>query len=1128
MTQSNVPAERESITVIGADRELTFDATRELLDVLELALLVNSEAGADKGFDVGFRSLLIAAIYSDRGMCHWLDKYVSTTQVDRGAILAHGALGGNDVAVRRLAKQASLRTSFQKPRLRATRSASRWLATAVELATREARYSWVGLRHLIGAFVFDPLHPDEVERWGFRTATLHESFLGFVSRNLKDDLKFWEKELGARAPDPARQPTRQELDLSDNRLEPHVMQALRLADALAGKEPITALRLIEAAICLAPRVDSGAFACLEQWLNLPLPSPVPEESSATPGPERVSESVRRLLAWKQAQTGSQRSPIWGRDLVTAALLSDEPELARAIDSFATVRDRWYGFLTTDAERRDDDWAAWWQHAGVKLPGPGRAAYAAETDEGVDKLGVEAEAAAFARLMLDRDVKAPLSIGLLGDWGSGKSFFIEQIKKQILALQKSPGPELYRHVVEVEFNAWHASDSNLWASLVTHIFDEIWEKVNAKGGSAEAARRELVEQIQQARGAVHEAERQVDAAREALQKAEDDLEKRKGELSWTKYAKAVISTKELAELAKASGWHTPLETINDIEDAAQDLGRATTRLRLTLTGILEHPGRNVLLPVMGVALLATAAWSMVDQSLVNAGVKQVGKWLTGVAGVTSVLITPLLAAGKTIGALATRLDNIKEQYEKSLKTASKVEQREIGAARRELESAKASVGAATARLAALLNEEASLDPRRKLSSFLHERVQSTVYRAQQGIISLIYKDFKQLSDFMKELRDPKNADKADAAAIQPFERIIIYVDDLDRCRPDQVVRMLEAVHLLLALDLFVVVVAVDARWLTRALELHYKDLLTSEGASDADALRASTPQNYLEKIFQITYALSPMDPKYFEGYVRSLTGAEPEPEELAEDHQEQRSKSIAPPASGSQPKVPARSDGAAARSNGQRHDATKSTKESGAPLKADTAPRKAKELPKAKPVHIGEAEQQLICALVPLLPTPRVAKRLVNVYRLIKSKLGAQELDTFEEQGRAASCLLMLAVLFGRPRLAGTLLIALHEQRAPFDQPGRSFAEAVEAFAAGFPSPKPAEKAQWDALTKTLKDLGKVSPSLQPTVGDCAREPVEIARYSLVSGHDWHTWPRRADLTTAAAKTAATRPLPAAR
>jgi hypothetical protein len=42
----------------------------------------------------------------------------------------------------------------------------------------------------------------------------------------------------------------------------------------------------------------------------------------------------------------------------------------------------------------------------------------------------------------------------------------------------------------------------------------------------------------------------------------------------------------------------------------------------------------------------------------------------------------------------------------------------------------------------------------------------------------------------------------------------------------VIEVLEAVHLMLALELFVVVVAVDARWLIRSLEYHYRELFST--------------------------------------------------------------------------------------------------------------------------------------------------------------------------------------------------------------------------------------------------------------------------------------------------------------
>src|SRR5262249_31727599 len=54
----------------------------------------------------------------------------------------------------------------------------------------------------------------------------------------------------------------------------------------------------------------------------------------------------------------------------------------------------------------------------------------------------------------------------------------------------------------------------------------------------------------------------------------------------------------------------------------------------------------------------------------------------------------------------------------------------------------------------------------------------------------------------------------------FRRIVLYIDDLDRCEPEKVVEVLQAVNMLLSFQLFVVLVAVDARWLSRSLEMQY--------------------------------------------------------------------------------------------------------------------------------------------------------------------------------------------------------------------------------------------------------------------------------------------------------------------
>ena len=78
------------------------------------------------------------------------------------------------------------------------------------------------------------------------------------------------------------------------------------------------------------------------------------------------------------------------------------------------------------------------------------------------------------------------------------------------------------------------------------------------------------------------------------------------------------------------------------------------------------------------------------------------------------------------------------------------------------------------------------------------------------------------------------------------RIVLYIDDLDRCPPAIVVKVLQAVHLLLAFPLFVVVVAVDARWLAKSLEQHYGELLSttrppSDPAPVPDGARSPAPR-----------------------------------------------------------------------------------------------------------------------------------------------------------------------------------------------------------------------------------------------------------------------------------------------
>ena len=51
----------------------------------------------------------------------------------------------------------------------------------------------------------------------------------------------------------------------------------------------------------------------------------------------------------------------------------------------------------------------------------------------DLLNIDREVEAFSRLVAARATDTPLSIGVLGAWGSGKSFFMRRVRDRVARL-----------------------------------------------------------------------------------------------------------------------------------------------------------------------------------------------------------------------------------------------------------------------------------------------------------------------------------------------------------------------------------------------------------------------------------------------------------------------------------------------------------------------------------------------------------------------------------------------------------------------------------------------------------------------------------------------------------------------
>ena len=96
----------------------------------------------------------------------------------------------------------------------------------------------------------------------------------------------------------------------------------------------------------------------------------------------------------------------------------------------------------------------------------------------DELQVERDVNTLCDVLAASDVAPPISVGLFGEWGSGKSYFMAMMRRRMQALADLAAEEEREHRVSaycsdiqfIEFNAWHFVDANLWASLAVRLFE----------------------------------------------------------------------------------------------------------------------------------------------------------------------------------------------------------------------------------------------------------------------------------------------------------------------------------------------------------------------------------------------------------------------------------------------------------------------------------------------------------------------------------------------------------------------------------------------------------------------------------------------------------------------------------
>jgi len=672
----------------------------------------------------------------------------------------------------------------------------------------------------------------------------------------------------------------------------------------------------------------------------------------------------------------------------------------------------------------------------------------------DPLGVQEDVQTLTAVMMAEEVKPPLAIGLFGDWGTGKSYFMESMQAAAEDLAKrsaaSKSKRFCSSIVSIRFNAWHYVDTNLWASLVSTILEKLSAFVIPLP-TPEEQQAALLSELNSAKVAAEEARAEKERAKTLIDENEKELQRlqlkrQQKEIQLRDLRMPDLATllgaekEELEGVLKELGVPSLLNSVSDLSQVVSDGYTIQGRLTSVVFSMLHGRNRKLFLICGGLVLIVIPfGYYLADRflpldvllvkvsALIAEGSAVVGGAALALRKAFSLVNTNL----EKVESVKRKVDEIIAEKRQNPSEEEKQLQGEIAVLKAREQEASSRVSAAAARVLDLEERLRNLKEGRSLSRFLAERTRSEDYRKHLGLVSTIRQDFESLADRLASARlEP-------VAGLRPVDRIILFIDDLDRCPASKVMDVLQAVHLLLAYPLFVVVVGVDPRWLLHSLGTTYS-AFEGEGSRygvDTELWR-TTPQNYLEKIFQIPFNLSRMTDDGYGKLIRTLLS----PEAIPADRDTERE---APPAD-IQASEPAEKPGKPALD----------------PEPAQGEPRKAEERPKRpvepeRPAFVVEEEALVIrswetdfaARLFALIPTPRAAKRFSNTYRILKARVGRDKLSAFEGTqqlpGEFQVPMLLLAILIGAPKEAAELFPRLLEIAAKGDDPAR-FLEGLSA------------------------------------------------------------------------------------
>ena len=984
MSESLLPTQRDWLQSFPPQRSLPLD--QEALAIFEHAYYLGQQTEKPTEPPITFSTLALALLSGKDETSQWFaeNSQYSGPKLplilkEKGGIFVEALSAGF-----RPGKPSELRLSDDNQLL--TASARAVLETAEEWASRVGG-SDIGVRHLVAGYVLNPpaAHRKQMNDWEFNEMSWRSQFFDWAGHRYTAESWLDAKLLVAPTKSvSAFEQVKVKGAALDFPGDAQTMQVLRRAAQFHAGQPDTWLRLHTVLFALVEEIRwdvslqelvqpiRDAWNEIQQRYEQAL-NDYKSRSSATREVvsfDSLDISPRVLNALETARglartSSDEQSQVGALQLAAAfvsrrvdsdedwTLMGFDPQTLRlqlidhAIRQGATV-ETWREALG------EEEAVTLGRTVELNSDEP-EAVVRADGNWKIDPLGIRPDVASFAALLAAKSLAPPLAIGLFGPWGSGKTTFLKRLRRAIdersaptTSTSTAPSPSPFvSNVVHVEFNAWHFAEEALVSSLVETIVRELRSFIKQDDPAiGEALANLKSEAAANARRNAEEAQRREVEARQKVALAQESLAKSEAKarqgLTSVKAAmrgtwQAALSQLQQSRTVQSSGVLNHLgESVGSLEELKHRFEVVRSRPARLLAD-LGWPLTIVF--AIAVLVLPVLLAALANRVLALNGVEQS---LTSLGTVLSIVVLWLRTASSALSQVDQAMSEVVARYESQIRSDVNVK-----AAEQALETANDNVANAAEQLATAEREliaakadAAAVSLPAQMLTLISGRIEDMTYSKELTTVSTARADLQRLSLLLRE----QKSKRSDTSTIRAVDRVILYIDDLDRCKPQDVVRVLQVVHMLLAFELFVVVVAVDARWVEESLMQNYKWLDNTESAEQVSgsATRSKsrvTPQDYLEKIFQISFWLEPMTATRAAEYLKSLA------------------------------RTPTRISGSSDFSSPSSSDGNE--------------------------IRILPIELDYMRALAAYVgPSPRRVKRLVNAYRLLKARLSDGQLSSF--------------------------------------------------------------------------------------------------------------------------------------